>query len=97
MKRIETQSVADVLRQAIEESDLEETLAEYRAAAAWPLVVGRHLADLTGKPVVSRGVLSVSVRSSALRQELTMQRSRLRELLNKAAGAEAIRELRFIS
>lgn len=96
MKRIDPESVGDVLRQAIEESDLDQQMAEYRAAAAWPLIVGSHLAALTGKPRPCRGILTISVRSSALRQELSMQRSRLIKLLNEAAGSEAIKEIKFV-
>lgn len=95
MKRSEPISIAEVLRQAIEESDLSDRLAETRAAAAWPSVVGPSIAALTGKPLVDRGVMTVVCRSASLRQELSMQRSLLVRMLNRAARAEAISELRF--
>lgn len=97
MKRSESVSVAEVLRQAIEESDLASRLAETRAAAAWPSVVGAHIAGQTGKPYVNAGVMTVVCRSAPLRQELAMQRTLLTRLLNRAAGAEAITEIRFKS
>lgn len=97
MKRSEPESIAEVLRQAIEESDLEDRLAETRAASAWPAVVGRHIASQTGKPFVEAGVMTVSCRSASLRHELSMQKTLLMKLLNQAAGAEAVSELRFRS
>ena len=97
MKRIESVSIAEVLRQAIEDSDMESRLAETRAAAAWPAVVGSHTAGQTGRPFVEAGVMTVVCRSAALRQELSMQKSLLVKLLNQAARAEAISELRFRS
>lgn len=97
LKRTEAIKIGDVLRQAIEESDMQSRLDEVRAAAAWPAVVGDFIASQTGKPFVASGVLTVSCRSAALRQELTMQRSVLLRMLNDAAGARALREIRFIS
>ena len=97
MKRIESVSIAEVLRQAIEDSDMESRLAETRAAAAWPAVVGSHIAGQTGRPFVEAGVMTVVCRSAALRQELSMQKSLLVKLLNQAARAEAISELGFRS
>ena len=95
MKRTESVSVAEVLRQAIEESDLAGRLAETKAAAAWPSVVGASIAGQTGKPFVNEGVMTVVCRSATLRQELSMQRSILIRLINQAAGAEAVTEIRF--
>ncbi len=97
MKRTEPVSIAEVMRLAIEESDLAGHLAETRAAAAWPRVVGSHIASLTGRPMVNAGVMTVVCRSASLRQELSMQRTTLTAMLNRAAGAEAITELRFKS
>ncbi len=96
MQRTKPVKIGDVLRQAIEESDLADRLAETRAAAAWPAIVGPSLAELTGKPVVNHGVMTVVCRSASLRQELSMQRSLLVGMLNRAARAEAISEIKFL-
>ncbi len=95
MKKIEPTPVGELLRQAIEESDISDRLAEVRAAAAWPAVVGNNIAGLTGRPQVNAGVMTIVCRSAPLRHELSMQRSLLIKMLNQAAGAQAIEELRF--
>ena len=97
LKRTEAIQIGEVLRQAIEESDMQSRLDEVRAAAAWPAVGGSFIASQTGKPFVEKGVLTVSCRSASLRQELTMQRSVLLRMLNEAAKAPVLRDIRFIS
>lgn len=95
MKRVAPELIGDVLRQVLHQQGMTERLYEAKAAAAWPSVVGPHLAAQCGKPVVFNGLMTVYVRSAALRQELHMSRSVLMRLLNEAVGHDAIRELRF--
>lgn len=97
MRRTGARSVGDILREAIEQSDLEEGLAERRAAAAWPRVVGPVVAGRTSAAGVRRGVLSVRVGSAPLRQELSMNRSRLTAAINAAVGRDVLRDIRFVS
>lgn len=97
MERREPQSVADVLRQMLEESSLQERMDELKAASLWSKVVGPHLATLTSQPHVKSGVMSVGVPNASLRNELHMNRSRLREIINQFVGKEIITELRFTS
>ena len=97
MERREPQSVAEVLRQMLEESSLQERMDELKAASLWSKVVGSHLATLTSQPHVKSGVMSVGVPNASLRNELHMNRSRLREIINQFVGKEIITELRFTS
>ena len=95
MKRLEPESIGDVLRQALQQQGLTDRLHEAKAVAAWPGVVGEHIAAYCGRPYVNNGLMTIYVRSASLRQELTMSRSILIKLLNEAAGHEAIKEIRF--
>lgn len=97
MERREPQSVAEVLRNLLEETSLQGRMDELRAAASWPRVVGAEIAGATSRPLVKNGVMSVGVPNASLRHELHMNRSRLREILNKNAGKEIITEIRFTS
>jgi len=95
MKRLEPESVGDVLRQALQQQGMTDRLYEAKAVAAWPEVVGENIAACCGRPYVNKGLMTVYVRSASLRQELTMSRSILIRLLNEAAAHEAIKEIRF--
>lgn len=97
MKRTEPESIGNVLRMAIEQCDMGRKLAECRAVDSWTAVVGSHIASVSSRPTVRNGVMTVRISSPAIRQELTMCRSRLIAELNKASGEQAIHQLRFIS
>ena len=88
MERKEIQSVGDVLRMAIADDNLEGRLNEIKAAAAWPSIVGRHIADQT---------MTIRVPDAGLRQELSMTRSAIIREFNRIVGCEVITSLRFTS
>ncbi|MDE5807587.1 MAG: DUF721 domain-containing protein [Muribaculaceae bacterium] len=95
MKRTEPESIGDVLRLTIQESNMTGRLDECRAIEIWPQVIGETLARRMSRPSVSNGVMVVYVDSAALRHELTMHRSRLIEGINSHLGKEVIKSLRF--
>lgn len=96
MRRYEAESIGDILRQAIEESQNSKRFAEISAINAWPSVIGRELAGRTLRPTVKAGVMTIQVPSAPLRQELNMMRTSLAAALNAAVGKDVISELKFI-
>ena len=95
MKRIEPESIGDVLRLTIQESNMTGRLDEVRAIELWPEVIGTGMAKRMSRPRVCSGVMLVYVDSAPMRQELNMQRTRLIKLLNSRVGKEVIKEIRF--
>ncbi len=96
MKKVYEESLGDVLRRAIEEADMADTLDEYRAAALWPRIVGEEIAARTGKPYVLDGVMTISVKAAPLRHELMMSRSQLIKCINAPFQRTVVKEIRFI-
>lgn len=97
MQRHTPQSLGDVIRDFLEETSLQDRMEELKAADLWKTVAGDYLASQTGKPYVKNGVMSIGVANASLRNELNMNRSRLREIINKNLGKEVITEIRFTS
>lgn len=95
MKRLEPESVGDVLRQALSDQGLTDKLYETRAINLWPTIVGEHIAGLTARPIVYNGLMTIYVRNASLRQELNMSRSKLRKIINETLQREVITDLRF--
>ncbi len=88
MKRQNEESLGDVLRRTIEENGMTARLDETRAASLWPGIVGPAM--------VKDGMMTVRVVSAPLRQELTMNRSHLIEIINRTLGRNVISDIRFI-
>lgn len=88
-------SIGEVLRQTIQDCNMEDRLAEMRAIDWWRPIVGEHLADRCGKPTVREGVMRIEVPSAALRHELNMSRSSLIRLINAKLKRAVIKEIKF--
>ena len=85
----------DAIEAFLKENNLESKLNETRLIGAWEEVTGKLVARHTNQMYVKDRVLIVKVDSAALREELSYQRSKLIKKLNKAAGIEAIDDIRF--
>lgn len=97
MKKVYEQTLGDVLRQTLEEAQLQGRFDELKAIDLWPTIVGEHLASLTSKPTVKDGVMSVGVTAPSLRHELTMSRSSIIRHINILMRKDVIRDIRFTS
>lgn len=95
MKRTDVQSIGDVCRLAFEEFNVTEQLLEQQACLAWIELAGPGLARLATRPEVKRGVMRIGINDASLRQELTMNRSRMISLINLRLGRTVITEIRF--
>lgn len=97
MKRTETMSIGDVLRQALEDNCMQGQLDRVRAADLWSLVVGEAISRQTTRPNVSGSVMTVGVPNAALRHELTMHRTSIAREINRQLGKEVLTDIRFVS
>lgn len=95
MKHTEPMSLRQVLEEACISRELESELWHFRAAKLWPAIVGPALAQMTGKPFFRGNVMYIPVSRPALRNELTMMRSKLLSALNNALGRQVASDLRF--
>lgn len=95
MKRVEPESIGDVLRQTLESQGMTERLYETRAINLWPAIVGEEIACLTSRPMMHDGLMTVYVRNASLRQELNMSRSSLARIINDTLGREVVKDMRF--
>ena len=97
MDRKAPESVGDVLRNLLEETSLRQRMDELKAAEIWERIVGPSIADLTSRPLVKNGFMQIGVPNASLRQELNMNRSRLKDLINSNFEKEIIKEIKFTS
>ena len=97
MEKKNPESVGDVLRSMLEQTDLQHRMDELKAADLWPYITGPDIAAECSKPVVKNGLMTIGVKNASLRQEMHMNRSRIIEIINSHLGKEIITEIRFIS
>ena len=88
-------SLEAILLNFIRTEGLETPLLQKRLIHSWPVVVGPSIAALTGEKYIKNQTLFVKILSPALRQDLSMMRSKLVERLNAEVQAQIITEIRF--
>lgn len=94
MKRRNTQSIGEVLRDFFEDNtEIYEKLMNIRIKKAWTDTLGPIINQYTTKLYIEDRVLYVSLSSSVLRNELLLTKSKLIATLNKQAGATVIDDI----
>lgn len=95
MKRTEAKSVGNIIRELLQETNLEDEFDEQTASASWESVVGPGINKYTSSRYVKNGVLYVTITSSSLRNELMLYRSKLIDRLNESVGRRVIHDIVF--
>jgi predicted nucleic acid-binding Zn ribbon protein len=91
MKRTDAVHIGDVLGEFFKDNpQLRQKILEVRIKRAWGEMLGPMIVKSTRSLYVKNRVLHVSVTSSALRNELMINRKRLLKSLNEYVKSEAI-------
>lgn len=95
MRKREAQSLSEILGESLRNLQIDGKINETRVIDAWADVVGPVISAHTGNKYVSRRVLYVQMDTPIVRNELQLMRQSLVERLNKAAGADTIKDIIF--
>ena len=74
---------------------LETPLMQRRLVDAWDTVMGPAIARYTGEKFIKNQTLFVKILNPALRQDLSMMRTRIVQKLNQAVGTQVIADVRL--
>lgn len=88
-------SIGEAIREFLKAHQLEEKITETRIFVSWEKVMGRNIARYTEKISLKNKVLTVYMNSSAMRNELTLARDKIIQMINKEAGEEVINTIYF--
>ena len=95
MRRNNTQSLAEVLRDYISEMKMDRKLKEVDIVESWEALLGKTIARYTRNINLSHGILYVELSSAVVKNELVMMREKIREKMNEQAGEEIVRKIVF--
>lgn len=86
-------SLADSLQAYLQHSGLERKLVFQRLKAHWNDWAGEKVASATARIELSGASLRIYLLNSALRQEIALRKSRLREHLNQKLGENFLQDI----
>ena len=96
MKNSNEQTLKEVIRELLEAYRLKEGLQESKLIHSWDEVAGTFVAKNTDKLYIRNKTLYIHLRSPALKNELSYEKSRLIDALNKAVGSEVITDITLL-
>jgi predicted nucleic acid-binding Zn ribbon protein len=93
-KKTNDAPIKDVLKWMVQQYSLQPKLREYRIASVWNKLMGQAIANYTRDIQLSKnGVLLLYINSAPLKQELSLAKEKIMQLLNQELGEEAVKEV----
>ncbi len=95
MRRSNTQSISDVLKAFVKESNIERKLKETDVIQSWEELLGKTIASYTKYVKLNKKILFVKITSPVVKNELFMMREEICRRLNEKAGEEMVDKIIF--
>ena len=95
MRRSNTQSLSEVLREYVQGTSIGHKLKEVDVVQSWEELLGKTIANYTKKVTLKSKILFVEINSSVVKNELFMMREEIRKKLNEKAGEEMVEKIIF--
>ena len=95
MKRTSAMSVGDIINEFLKQERLDTKVSEHRALALWPEIVGPGINRYTVDRSVKNGIMTITLSSASLRNELMLSRYSLINRINEMLGSEVIKNIIF--
>ncbi len=93
MRKSNTQTIANVIKDYLKEAQIEGKLKEVQVVNSWEELVGKTIARRTNKIYIKHGKLYLHMNSSIVKNELLMHREGIIERINTNAGEEIVKEI----
>jgi predicted nucleic acid-binding Zn ribbon protein len=95
MRRSNTQSLSQVLRDYVKGTSIEKKLKEVDIVQSWEELLGKTIAHYTKNVSLKNRILYLEINSSIVKNELFMMREEIRRKLNEKAGEELVDKIIF--
>ncbi len=95
MRKSNTEPIGKVIQQFLREEGLETPYNQFKLMKALEDVLGHGISRYIGNTFIKNQTLNVELKSSVLRQELNMSRTKIVQQLNAAVGTQVITDIRF--
>ncbi|GAB1452651.1 hypothetical protein MASR2M47_27070 [Draconibacterium sp.] len=95
MRRSNTQSLSEVIRDYVKGTSIETKLKEVDVVQSWEELLGKTIAHYTKNVSLKNKILFVEINSSVVKNELFMMREEIRRKLNEKAGEEMVNKIIF--
>ena len=95
MRRSNIESVSNVIQQFLREEGLETPYNQFKLMKALEEVLEQGISHYIGNTFIKNQTLNVELKSSVLKQELSIGRAKIVQRLNQIVGTQVIADIRF--
>lgn len=95
MFRREVKSISDLLNMYLRREGLETPLLQKRAIDSWDTLMGPTIMRYTGNKFIKNQTMFVKITNPALRQDLSMMRTKITQRINQAVGSQVTVDVRI--
>ncbi len=95
MRRSNTQSLSEILKEYIKETHIERKLKEVDVVQSWENLLGKTIAHYTKNIYIRKKILFVEISSSVVKNELFMMREEIKRKINEKEGEEIVKTIIF--
>ncbi|MGB0863380.1 MAG: DUF721 domain-containing protein [Saprospiraceae bacterium] len=93
VKKTNDQPLGDVLKQWLKTYKHRHRFNQTRITEAWSKMMGPTISGYTQKVYIRKGTLYIQIEASALRQELSYAKEKIKQNLNEKLGENIIKEV----
>jgi len=95
MNKHNIKSLGDAINEFILENKLEEKIYEVKIVDEWKKIMGHNVSILTQSIILKNGKLTITLKSSVLRNELQMSKGKVITIINSYFGRCVVKEIIF--
>lgn len=95
MRRSNTQSLSEVLKEYIKQNQMDQKLKEVDVVQGWENLLGKTIAHYTKNIYITNRILYVQISSSVVKNELFMMREEIVRKINENAGGTVVLKIIF--
>lgn len=88
-------SIGEAIEAYLQEYNLKEKSQMEKLISDWPRIMGKPIAENTERIWYAEGIIHLKISHPMWKQELTMARTNIKQMLNKELGQELISEVRI--
>ena len=87
--------ISEVLGEIVAQKHIRVGIDKIKIQEAWKIVMGKNIEKYTSNVRYKKGVLSVKLKSSVLKEELFFEKKKVIKLLNENLGKKYIQEIKL--
>jgi len=94
-KKDDFKKISEVLGDIVAQKHIRIGIDKIKIQEAWRIVMGENIEKYTSNVRYKKGVLSIKLKSSVLKEELFFEKEKVIKLLNENLGKKYIQEIKL--